>query len=87
MAIVWIPDIASDCTGGEQTVETDGETVSAIIRNLERAYPGIGEVLLDNNALRPGIMVAVDGNIGSRNLLQPVGPDSELHFIPALSGG
>ena len=87
MATVWIPSTARDLTHGEAKVEVAGNTVSEVIRNLDRAYPGISTVLVEDNSLRPGIMVAVDGTIGSERLLQAVLPDSEIHFIPAIFSG
>jgi hypothetical protein len=31
--------------------------------------------------------VAVDGEVSILGVVEPVGPDSEVHFIPALGGG
>ena len=87
MATVWIPVMAHDLTNGQALVEVDGRTVSEVVRNLDRIYPGISGVLLRDHTLRPGITVAIDGVIGSRRLLQPVRPDSEIQFIPAIFGG
>jgi hypothetical protein len=33
------------------------------------------------------VAVAIDGEIYSDPLLEPVGPQSEVHFLPAISGG
>ena len=87
MATVWIPSTACDLTNGESKVEIDGNTVLEVVRNLDRIYPGISNVLIQDNSLRPGITIAVDGVIGSRQLLQSVRPDSEIIFIPAIFGG
>jgi molybdopterin converting factor small subunit len=37
--------------------------------------------------LRPDIAVAIDGEMGLDGLAEPVGEDSEVHFIPPISGG
>jgi molybdopterin synthase sulfur carrier subunit len=87
MATVWIPSTACDLTSGKSKVEVDGETVSEVIRNLDLIHPGISSVLIQDNSLRPGYVIAVDGTISSRQLLQAVQPDSEIHFIPAIFGG
>lgn len=87
MATVWLPPEARALAAGAQKLEAAGDTVLEVLRNLERTHPGIGELLMADDALRPGILVAVDGTIGSRRLLQPVKPDSEIHFIPAIFGG
>lgn len=87
MAIVWIPTTVQELTNGKSKLEAEGETVSAVVRSIDRLYPGIRNALIDDNSLRPGIIIAVDGTVGSRQLLQPVHHDSEIHFIPAIFGG
>ncbi|MDP3064255.1 MAG: hypothetical protein Q8O40_13755 [Chloroflexota bacterium] len=37
--------------------------------------------------IRPGISVVIDGLAARQGLLQPVGEDSDVHFVPAISGG
>ena len=54
---------------------------------LERRYPGVKARLCDAGGLRPGMVVAVDTAVAGLGLLQPVGPDSEVHFLPAIGGG
>ena len=58
-----------------------------IIDNLEGAYPGIKDRLLENNRLRSSISVAVDGEVTPIGLLEKVAEDSEVHFVPAIAGG
>lgn len=87
MAIVFIPTLLQPLTGGRASVEAEGATVRQVIESLERAWPGIGERLLDEDRLRPNISVAVDGEITPMGLLEPVGPTSEVHFVAAIKGG
>ena len=87
MAIVFIPTLLQPLTGGKASVETEGATVRQVIDNLESAWPGIRERLLDEDRLRPNISVAVDGEITPMGLLEPVGPASEVHFVAAIKGG
>ncbi|MBI3963316.1 MAG: MoaD/ThiS family protein, partial [Deinococcus sp.] len=37
--------------------------------------------------ISPLISVAVDGEITRLGMLQPVAENSEIHFLPAISGG
>jgi molybdopterin synthase sulfur carrier subunit len=74
-------------TDNQEQVEVEGETVRQIIDELERRFPGMAARLVEENRIRPGISVAVDGTIGNKGLREPVQPDSEVHFIPAMSGG
>jgi molybdopterin synthase sulfur carrier subunit len=87
MAIVWIPSLLRDLTGGQETVTVAGSTVRQIIDALDQTYPGTKARLCDANGLRPGIAAAVDTQIARLGLLQPVGENSEVHFLPAISGG
>jgi hypothetical protein len=34
-----------------------------------------------------GMAVAIDGDIHQDALLEPVGPDAEIYFLPAIRGG
>lgn len=87
MATVWIPPLIRSLTDNQEQVEVEGESVRQIIEALDARYPGIAARLIDENRIRPGISVAVDGAIGNKGLREPVKPDSEVHFIPAMSGG
>ena len=87
MATVYIPALLQSLTGGHSRVEIEGATVRQVIDNLERAWPGIRERLLDDNRLRSTISVAVDGEIAPLGLMEQVGEASEIHFVAAISGG
>jgi molybdopterin converting factor small subunit len=84
---VYIPTLLQNLTGGRSSVQVEGATVRQVIENLERACPGLRERLLDQDRLRPNISVAVDGEVTPMGLLEPVGPESEVHFIAAIKGG
>jgi molybdopterin synthase sulfur carrier subunit len=87
MALIWIPSLLRDLTNGQETVSLAGSNVAHIIEALDLAYPGIKDRLCDASGLRPGIAVAVDTELARLGLLQPVNKDSEVHFLPAISGG
>ena len=87
MATVFIPAMLRDLSGGRDTVEVAGATVREAIENLEAACPGIRDRLLDGNRLRANLRAAVDGVAGPLGLRQQVSPQSEIHFIAAVSGG
>jgi molybdopterin synthase sulfur carrier subunit len=86
-SIVWIPSLLRDLTHGQETVAVSGATVRQIIQSLDHLYPGIMERLCSGNTLRPGMAVAVNSQVATLGLLQPVAPESEVHFLPAVSGG
>jgi molybdopterin converting factor small subunit len=87
MPVVWIPALLRDLTGGQQTVTVPGATVGQVVDELERRHPGVKDRLCGAGGLRPGIAVAVGPNLARGGLLQPVAQDSEVHFLPAVSGG
>ncbi len=89
MPEVWIPPRMQVLTGGQKTVQVEGASVRQVINNLEKDYPGIKARLCeeDGTDLLPGIAVIVDGETSQLGLLEKVGEDSEVHFLPALGGG
>jgi molybdopterin synthase sulfur carrier subunit len=87
MAVVWIPSLLQSLTGGEDKVSVPGATVGEIIDNLEARFPGLKDRIVDGTEIRPHIAVAIDGDVSPEGLEQAVQESSEIHFIPALSGG
>ena len=87
MPIVWIPSLLRDLTAGNERVVVPGSTVGEIIHALDQAYPGVAECLCDAGTLRSAIAVVVDNQIARKGLDEPVAEKSEVHFLPAISGG
>ncbi|HIL19952.1 MAG TPA: hypothetical protein EYG12_12005 [Gammaproteobacteria bacterium] len=76
-----------EVTGGTEKVTIEAANVLEAIRALEGLYPGLVDLLIQNDQLGKGIAVAVDGRIVRRGLYEPLQSDSEIHFIPALGAG
>ena len=74
-------------TEGVKEVEFDATNVRQVIQGLEERFPGIGQWLEEDGRIKPNLAVAIDGETSSMGLLARVRPDSEVHFIPAISGG
>jgi molybdopterin converting factor small subunit len=87
MPTVWIPALLRDVTGGRETVTVAGATVGEVIESLEKSYPGVRARLCDAGGLKKGIAVAVDTQVSRLGLREPVKDLSEIHFLPAISGG
>jgi hypothetical protein len=87
MALVWIPPLLRDLTSGSETANVPGANVGQVIESLERQFPGVSGRLCPGGELRPGLAVIVDGQVGRFGLLETTGPDSEVHFLPAIAGG
>ena len=87
MPRVWVPALLRDLTAGREVVAVPGSRVGEVIDELERLHPGVRARLCDEHGLRPGIAVVVGTEVSRLGLRQPVGPDSEVHFLPAIAGG
>ncbi len=87
VATVYIPSMLKPMAGNRETVSVSGSTVREIVEKLTARYPNLGSRLVDSGQLRSSISVAIDGEISTLGLLDSLDEDSEVHFIPAISGG
>jgi molybdopterin synthase sulfur carrier subunit len=87
MVSVWIPALVRDLTGGRAQASAPGRTVGEIVAALDEMYPGIRERLCQGDQLSPAVIVWVDGRVARLGLLEPVGEESEVLFLPAVAGG
>jgi molybdopterin converting factor small subunit len=72
---------------GEQKLVIEGTNLRQVIDNLDSQYTGFKDRLVNDGKLKPNISVAVDGEITPLGMIQKVATDSEIHFLPAISGG
>jgi molybdopterin synthase sulfur carrier subunit len=90
MAIeVRIPTILRTYTGGEKSVDAGGETLAALIDDLETNHPGIKDRLIDGSDLRRFVNVYVNdedvrftGGLGTA-----LSDGDEVVVLPAVAGG
>lgn len=87
MPTVVIPPLMRKFTDGKENITLSGATVREVIDNLERCYPGIKERLCEEDRLKPGIAVYINGLLTRGSILERVDMDAEIHFLPAISGG
>jgi len=87
VAVVFIPTLLQDLTGGLSKIEASGATIRDLIAALDQLHPGLAARLTEDDRLRPNISVAVDGEISPLGLLEKVSPTSEVHFLTAIKGG
>jgi molybdopterin synthase sulfur carrier subunit len=87
MAKVFVPYNLRKYTDGATQVDVPGLTLGELITNLELWFPGFSDHLLQDGRLKPGL-AAVCGHAATRQgLLQKLDEDTEVHFVPAVSGG
>lgn len=87
MATVYIPTMLLPVTGGIRQTQVEAGNVRQLINGLEEQFPGIKDRLLEDNQVRPNLAVSIDGEVARMGLLEKVGDSSEVHFVPAISGG
>ena len=87
MATVFIPALLRKLTVGRDRVIARGRNLRQVIEDLNRQFPGLRESLVQDGELKPSIAVSIDSEIATEGLLEPVGEESEVHFLPALGGG
>jgi len=74
-------------TDGAERVTVSGTTLREVLDNLDKAYPGLKERLCEGDRITPTITVVVDGEMGVEGLHHPIQEQSEIHFLPVISGG
>ena len=79
--VVLTNELGNQFAGGETKVEVQAKNVRQLIRALEERYPGMGL------ELEAGMAVAIDGEIYADPFMEPIGPDSEVYFLPRIGGG
>ncbi len=87
MVTVYVPTMLQPLTGGVKQVQVEATNVRQVINQLEEQFPGIRDRLMEGNQVRPNLSVAIDGEIARMGLLERVRTNSEVHFVPAISGG
>jgi molybdopterin synthase sulfur carrier subunit len=91
MAIeVRIPTILRTYTGGEKTVQGDGDNIEALIKNLDTAHPGLrNRLVTDTGALHRFVNVYVnDEDVRFTGSLETVLKDGDsVTILPAVAGG
>jgi molybdopterin synthase sulfur carrier subunit len=87
---VRVPTPLRRFTAGVDEVPADGESVSAVIEDLERRHPGMRERLLDDKGeLRRFVNIYVNGD-DIRFLSQlssKVKDGDDISIVPAIAGG
>jgi molybdopterin converting factor small subunit len=67
-----------------------GATLPDILTEIDAAYPGIRKYVLDEQGqLRKHVNIFIDGNLIKDRLMlnDPLGEQSEIYIMQALSGG
>jgi len=90
MAIeVRVPTILRTYTGGEKAVSAQGESLGAVIDDLESNHPGIKERLVEDGDLRRFVNVYVnDEDVRfTGGLTTSLSDGDAVVILPAVAGG
>ena len=87
MPTVAIPSLLRNLTNGEESITVPGATIREVIDNLEARHPGTKARLCEEDRIKPGIAIYVNGLLTRGSLLERVDADAEIHFLPAIGGG
>ncbi|PZF81731.1 MoaD/ThiS family protein [Jiangella anatolica] len=86
---VRIPTILRQYTGGAKTVEGAGDTLAALIDDLESRHPGLRDRLTENGSLRRFVNVYVNDEdvrfLGAEKTTLSDG--DSVTVLPAVAGG
>jgi molybdopterin converting factor small subunit len=84
---VLVPSQLRSYTGGREDVWADGATLSAVLADLDRQFPGLRfRVIDEQDRVRRHIIFFVGGE-RQDDLLTPVPPGVDVQIVGALSGG
>lgn len=87
---VRVPTPLRRYTGGAEEVSVDGDTIAALVSNIEQSYPGIQERICDDQGnIRRFVNIFVNGDdIRFLDNLETVLKDGdEVSIVPAIAGG
>ena len=87
---VRIPTPLRRFPGGAETVSAVGDTVAAVVEDVERKHPGIKERICDEEGkVRRFVNIFVNGDDIRflKNFATEVRDGDELSIVPAIAGG
>jgi len=87
MPTVVVPSLLRKLTSGRDRVTAQGRNIGELVADLERQFPGFAGNLVENGDIKPSVAVSIDGEMGTGGVLDRVSENSEVFFIPAISGG
>lgn len=84
---VLIPSPLYSYTQQRRQVDAAGDTVNALVNDLERQFPGIRFRMVDEqDAIRRHIRIFINGEL-TESLDTPIAPSDAVQIICAISGG
>ena len=80
MATIYLPSSMTAQTGGPEKLVIEAPRVAELMTELVKRYPAFADALGE-------MAVAVDGEIYADADYISLGPETEVYFVPRVSGG
>jgi sulfur-carrier protein len=87
MVTVMIPAPLRRFSDGKDRVEVEGANLRQVFDSLGKVYPDLKAQVLDGDALRPGLALAINDLYTDEGLLEKVPEGGTVHILPAMGGG
>jgi len=87
MPVVWIPSLLRSLTDNQEQIQVKGETLRQVVERLEGQYPGIRDRVIEEDRIRPGLAVSINGEVTNQGLRTKIAETDEVHFVAAIGGG
>lgn len=87
MAILHVPALLRPLCGGSDRLELAATTLEELLRAADERCPGLYQRVVVDGALRPELAVAIDGEMQSFALYEPLHPAADVSIVPAIGGG
>ncbi len=84
---VLVPASLQTLTNGEPRVTVEGHNLRAVIADIAKQHPALGDRLQNGDRLGKGLSLAINGDIVSTGLITPVDSGAEIAILPQISGG
>lgn len=90
MPTIRIPTPLRKLTNNEEVVSSSGTTIGAVLEELNKTYPGLGERILDEQGVIRRFVNIFLNDEDVRFLQEketPVKETDEISIVPAIAGG
>ena len=87
MATLIVPTQLRQLAAGASRIEADGQTLRQVFRDLGRRFPELRDRVMQGDRIAPGVSVAINDNVVSTGLSEPVPVGAEITIVPQISGG
>ena len=86
---VRVTAVLQKLTGGQKSVKSEGATVGALLENLDTAYPGLKQNVMQDGKLHRFVNIYLnDEDIRYLGQLETALSDGDVvSILPALAGG